>query len=372
VTASGTPETNPPVMWYRVVRTNEDNVDNISQLFLGTRIQCAHCHHHPFEKWSQDDYYGMASFFARTGRKRYGTHANGQEDEAVFVARAGTAKHPRTNQDVKPKGLDGPALDVPPGVDPRAKLADWMTDPKNPFLSKAMVNRLWGHFFGRGIVEPIDDMRVTNPPVNPDLLEALSADFIKNGFSVKKLVRTICQSSTYQLSSEPNKFNAGDKQLFARYYPKRLQAEVLLDALDVATGVPTSFGFPTDMHAVDLPDEQIGSYFLDIFGRPARASSCECERGNDANLSQALHLLNSAEVQGKLTSDAGRAAKLAADKRPDADKVSELFLSFFTRPPRAEELKAALEHIQSKPDKKIAYQNLIWALLNAKEFQFNT
>lgn len=371
LTASGTPEINPPVVWYRSVQSREDNVDNVSQLFLGTRIQCARCHHHPFEKWSQDDYYSMAAFFSRIGKKNQGLSSAGQPIEAIFVARSGSVQHPKTGQAVPARGLDGDPLDIPPGADPREALVDWMTDKDNPFFARALVNRLWGHFFSRGIVEPIDDMRVTNPPSNPQLLDALAKDFADSGYSIKHVVKTICMSATYQLRSEPNQYNIHDKQNFARYYPKRLQAEVLLDALDQVTAVPTSFGFPAEMRAVDLPDEQIGSYFLDIFGRPQRASSCECERGGEANLSQALHLLNSGEIQGKLTAESSRAGKLAADPRPDAEKVTELFQRFFARQPREEEMKTSLEYIAAKEDKKVAYQNLIWALINTKEFQFN-
>lgn len=371
LTATGTAESNPPVVWFRSVQSREDNVDNVAQLFLGTRIQCARCHHHPFEKWSQDDYYSMAAFFSRIGRKSQGLASNAQPIDAVFVARSGGVKHPRTGADVPARGLDGPVVELPPGVDPRARLADWMTDPANPFFANALVNRIWGHFFSRGIVEPVDDMRVTNPPSNPELLAALAKDFVDSGYSIKHLIKTICMSETYQLRSEPNDYNIHDKQNFARYYPKRLPAEVLLDALDTVTAVPTSFGFPSEMRAVDLPDEQVGSYFLDIFGRPARASSCECERGGEANLSQALHLLNSTEVQGKLTAESSRATTLATDARPDAEKVTELFIRFFARPPRDEEMKTSLDYINGKQDKKVAYQNLIWALINTKEFQFN-
>ncbi|MGL4465649.1 MAG: DUF1549 domain-containing protein, partial [Planctomycetia bacterium] len=190
LTASGTPDMNPPVVWYRSVRTAEENVDNVSQLFLGTRVQCARCHHHPFEKWSQDDYYSMASFFTRVSRKNFDADANsgGPQIEAVFTLRSGMARHPKTGAEMKPRGLDAPALDVAAGVDPRAKLADWMADPKNPFFARALANRVWGHFFTRGIVEPIDDMRVTNPPSNPELLDALADDFVKNGFRIKHLV----------------------------------------------------------------------------------------------------------------------------------------------------------------------------------------
>lgn len=372
LTAEGTPETCPPVVWFRVVRTNEENVDNIAQLFLGTRIQCARCHHHPFEKWGQEDYFALAAFFARVGRKTYDTFPNGQANEAVFVARTGEVKHPRTGKVIPAHGLDAAPVEIPPGSDPRQKLAEWLTAPSNPFFARALVNRLWGHFFSRGLVEPIDDMRVTNPPVNPELLDALAADFIRSGFRLQHVVRTICRSATYQLSSEPTPANLPDKQNFARYYPKRLPAEVLLDSVDWTTAAPTSFGFPSEMRAVDLPDEQVASYFLDIFGRPNRTSSCECERNGEANLSQALHLLNSSEVHAKLIADTGRAALLAKDPRPDADKIRELFLIFFTRQPTAIELQTALEHVTKKADKKEAYQNIIWALLNTKEFQFNT
>ena len=372
LTASGTPEIDPPVVWFRRVRTKEENVDNISQLFLGTRIQCARCHHHPFEKWTQEDYYGMAAFFARLGRKKFENSSAGQPNEAVFTLRAGTVKHPRSGKVVQPHGLDGAVLDIAPGVDPRSLLADWMTDPANEMFAKAMVNRTWGHFFGAGIVDPIDDMRVTNPPTNPELLDALAKDFVDNGFSVKHLIRRICSSGTYRLSSTPNEYNVGDKRNFARYYPKRLPAEVLLDAVDEVTATTTNFGLPVGMRAIDLPDEKVNSYFLDVFGRPQRSSSCECERTNDANLGQALHLLNSAQIQGKLTHAEGRAAKLAAEKRPDNEKITELFLRFFARVPTAQELADALAHVESQENKAVAYQNILWALLNTKEFQFNT
>jgi cytochrome c553 len=371
LTATGTPVESPPVVWYRQVRTPEQNVDNVSQLFLGTRIQCAQCHHHPFERWGQDDYTKFASFFARVSRKPYQNTASGEAEEAVFVARSGLARHPATGKEMNPAGLGGPEVAVAAGEDPRAKLVDWMTAPDNPYFARALVNRLWGHFFGRGIVEPVDDMRVTNPPTNPALLDWLAKDFIDHGYSVKHTIRTIVNSSTYQRASEPNASNAPDRQNFARYYPKRLPAEVLLDAIDAVTEAKTEFSYPGEMRAVDLPDESVSSYFLDVFGRPARQSSCECERTSDANLSQALHLLNSQEIQAKISADAGRASKMASDERPLAEKIRELYLSFFARSPTDEELKIAGEYIESKEDKRAAFQNLIWALINTKEFQFN-
>ena len=372
LTATGTAENNPPVTWYRQVRTPIQNVDSVTQLFLGTRIQCAQCHHHPFEKWGQDDYFSFAAFFSRVGRKEFDkSSSNGEGTEAVFVQRSGEVTSPVSGKVMKPAGLGAPPLDVPAGQDPRSALVDWMTSADNPFFAKALVNRVWGHFFSRGIVEPIDDIRVTNPPTNPELLDWLSKDFVSSGYHIKHLMKMIVMSSTYQLSSEPNEFNKQDAQNFARYYPKRLPAEVLLDSIDAVTEVKTAFNLPEEMRAVDLPDENVSSYFLDIFGRPQRQSSCECERTDDANLSQALHLLNSKDIQSKLVDDKGRAAKLATDTRPDMDKVRELYVSFFARQPTDDELKVATDYVQTKEDKKSAYQNLIWALINTKEFQFN-
>jgi hypothetical protein len=247
-----------------------------------------------------------------------------------------------------------------------------------------VANRYWAHFFGRGIVDPLDDMRVTNPPSNPELLAALAANLAENKYSLKALIRTICKSRTYQLSSTPNEFNQHDKQAYARYYPKRMGAEVLLDAVCQVTDSPAQFnGLPKDRNApnraIMLPDESFASYFLDVFGRPQRTSACECERVNEANLAQALHLLNSEEVQGKVTRAGGRADALAAakDTRPDEEKVTELFLWAFARKPSKDDLAAALDHVKKmelksgSAGKKTAYENILWALLNTKEFVFN-
>jgi hypothetical protein len=275
-------------------------------------------------------------------------------------------------------------LTIPADKDPRQLLVDWMVDPKNPFFAKTVVNRYWAHFFGRGIVDPLDDMRITNPPSNPELLEALAQDFITKNFRLKELIKTICKSRTYQLSSTPNEFNKHDKQTYARYYPKRLSAEVLLDAVGQVTDSPSRFGgLPQDKNAptraIMLPDESFASYFLDVFGRPQRISACECERVTEANLAAVLHLLNSDEVQGKIARAGGRADQLAKpdDKRSDAEKVTELFLWAFARKPTADDLATALEHIRAMEaksgaaGKKIAYENILWALINTKEFVFN-
>jgi len=252
-----------------------------------------------------------------------------------------------------------------------------MTDPKNPYFAKAVANRYWAYFFKRGIVDPIDDMRVTNPPANPALLDALAKELIDHDFSLKHLIKTIVKSRTYQLSAIPNEFNKDDKQTFARFYPRMLTAEMLYDAVNQVTNAPAAFaGLPKDKlgpnRAIMLPDESFPSYFLDVFGRPQRISACECERVNEANMAQALHLLNSNEVENKLKRAGGRAEMLAKDKRPDDEKVDELWLWALGRLPSLEHRQAALAQIERHTkDKKVAYQNLIWALINTKEFVFN-
>jgi hypothetical protein len=382
VTATGDETINPPTVWYKELREPQQFVDDTSQVFLGQRLACAQCHHHPYEKWSQDDYWGLAAFFGRIGRKNLMVPGGIQNQpvaiQAIFTASGGGVVNKRTGQTAVMKTLDGPPLkDVPPDVDPRQKLVDWMVAKSNPFFAKAVVNRYWAHFFGRGIVDPLDDMRVTNPPSNPELLDALAKDFTEHGYSLKHLIRTICTSRTYQLSAVPNEFNKHDKQNYARFYPQRLSAEVLFDAVCQVTDSPTQFGgLPQDRHAprraIMLPDESYTSYFLDVFGRPQRISACECERVSEANLAQALHLLNSDEIQGKLSRPGGRADALAKDPRPDAQKVEELFLWAFAHKPAADQLQAALAHVaRHAKDKKVAYENILWALINTKEFLFN-
>jgi Protein of unknown function (DUF1553)/Protein of unknown function (DUF1549) len=379
--ATGDESKNPPTVWYKDLQQPEQFVDDTAQVFLGLRIACAQCHHHPYEKWSQDDYWGLAAFFGRVAKKQLPVPGAQQQTnvQIVYSKPDGTVNNKRTGKPAVVKPLDGDPMDIERGDDPRQRLVDWMADPKNPFFARAVANRYWAHFFSRGIVDPIDDMRVTNPPSNPELLDALAKVLADNKFSLKALVKAIAKSRTYQLSAIPNDFNKHDKQAFARYYPKRMSAEVLLDAVCQVTDSPSSFGgLPADKfapkRAIMLPDESFGSYFLDVFGRPQRISACECERVSEANLAQALHLLNSEEVQGKLSRPSGRADTLAGakDTRPDVDKVRELFLWAFARKPTDADMKAAVDHIEKhKANKKIAYENILWALINTKEFVFN-
>ncbi len=380
--ATGEAVKNPPVAWFNQVKTPEQQLEDVSQLFLGVRMSCAQCHHHPFERWSQHDYYGLAAFFSQIGRR-----PTAIASQSIIFHKRGVAmgENKKNKQMIKPAGLGSPTLEIPPDDDPRLMLGEWMGAKDNPFFAKALVNRYWKHFFSRGLVEPEDDIRDTNPASNPELLEALAAHFIKSGYDLKSLVREITRSATYQLASKPNSHNAADRQNFSHYYPKRLNAEVLLDGVDQLTGSPTDFAdLPAGTKAIALPDNSYNraSYFLAVFGRPEGDSACECERVQSSNLSQSLHLMNAAEMKGKLAKADGRAARFA--KNPaDEDNLRELYAAALSRPPTSAEEEIALAHIKKpredadgKPvapaaSRKSAYEDLIWALVNTKEFLFN-
>ena len=381
--ATGTIIGNPPVAWYKRVKEPKEQLEDVAQLFLGVRMQCAQCHHHPFERWSQDDYYGLAAFFSQVGRKPTATRG----EDLIFHKRGiAAAKNPRTGASVKPAALGDAIADIPADEDPRLWLAEWMSNRDNPYFAKALVNRYWKHFFKRGLIEPEDDIRDTNPPTNSDLLEVLEKHFIASGFDLKELVRVITQSRTYQLSAMPNEHNIADQQNYSRYYPKRLQAEVLLDAIDELTGARTEFAnLPPGTRAVALPDNSYNnaSPFLKVFGRPDNASVCECERVQSSSLAQSLHLLNSPDMKSKLATSNGRADLLAKDDRPESEKIRELYLAAFSREPRPDELKTTLEYFAErrvdaagKPldetkAKREDYEDLLWALIGTKEFLFN-
>jgi hypothetical protein len=386
--ATGDELTSPPVVWYKELTKPEEFVDDAAQVFLGLRMACAQCHHHPYEKWSQDDYWGLAAFFGRIDRKQIpnpDSQQPGSARLAVFSKTSGMVTNKKTNKPAEFKPLGDKPVEIGRYDDPRQKLVDWLVAKDNPFFAKAVANRYWAHFFNKGIVDPLDDMRITNPPSNPELLDALAKELVDNKFSLKHLIKVIVKSRTYQLSATPNEFNKHDKQNYARYYPRRMSAEVLFDAVNQVALAPAQFGnLPQDKHApnraIMLPDESFPSYFLDVFGRPQRISACECERVSEANLAQALHLLNSDEVQGKLARAGGRADAMAKDKRPDAEKIDELFMWAFARKPSDEQRKIALEMIakyagddktKGEAGKKLAYEDILWALLNTKEFVFN-
>ena len=369
LTASGTPDDNPAVGWYRELTEPEALVEDTAQLFMGQRIGCAKCHHHPQEKWSQADYYGLAAFFTRIGRKG---DVRASVTRVVHQVGEASSRHPRTGESLKPRGLGAEVAAVDPWQDPREVLASWLTAPENPFFARAVVNRYWKHFFGRGLVEPEDDMRLTNPASHPELLDELASDFVAHGYDVKYLISLLCNSSSYQLSAIPNEHNADDKSSFSRYYPKRLAAEVTLDAVDQITGQTTSFaGLPVGTLSNSLPDNGFPSYFLTVFGRPEGNSACECERSSEANLAQCLHLINSEEVQKKLKADNGLVAQLGQSKDDLAKAIRAIYLRAYSRPPDVNEQEIAIRYLQSKPDLRAAFEDLAWTLMNTKEFLFN-
>ena len=371
VSATGSASSNPPAAWYRAVTKPQDQMQDIAQVFAGQRLQCAQCHHHPYEKWSQQDYYGFMAFFSTIGRKP----ADEPGEEAVFHQwREASVENPKTRQPVKPTPLGGQTLVLEPQDDPRPALAAWLTAPENPFFARMLANRYWKHFFQRALVEPEDDLRMTNPASNPALIDGLADAFIKSGYDLKAMVRMICLSSAYQLTSEPNEHNASDRQNYSRFFPRRLPAEVLLDAIDTVTGVPTKFpSQPSGSRAVALPDDAFNatSYFLTVFGRPDNASACECERSQDSSLAQSLHLLNSKGVQEKLTHGEGRAAVLARGEQPMEARLGQLFLTAYGRPPTPAETTQAQEYLAARQGSVAAWEDLIWALINSKEFLFN-
>lgn len=369
LTATGSIESNPPVAWLREVSNTEARVEDAAQLFLGQRIQCARCHHHPFEKWSQADYYQLAAFFSKVARKEGRT-----PEEPVFVSSIGgaAATNPKSGVSLPPAGLDAPELALPPERDPRQDLVDWMTEPSNPFFARALVNRYWKHMFGVGLVEPEDDMRITNPPSNPELLDGLAHHFANSGYDLKGLLRLICTSSVYRQSSDANEHNLSDTNSYSRYYPKRLQAEVLLDAIDQVLLSETEFaGLPAHTRAVSLPDTSFESYFLDVFGKPSSTTACECERSQEATLAQSLHLLNSKQMQAKLQADTSLPAHFASSSDPISTKVEQLYLASLSRYPTAEESQIASEYLEQRSTSPAAFEDLVWAILNSKEFLFN-
>jgi hypothetical protein len=366
LTTDGSTYSNPAANYYRISRDPESAVETTAQLFLGVRIQCAKCHNHPFERWTQDDYYGFAAFFSQIGRKK----GNLPDEEVVYATHSGDVHQPRTGQLMKPKALGGPVLDNQKS-DRRVRLASWLTRPDNAFFAKSLVNRVWYHLIGRGIVEPVDDFRDSNPASNDELLEGLTNAFVKSGYHLKGLITTVLRSRTYQLSARTNELNADDNLYFSHAMTKLLPAEVLLDAISTVTGTTTPFdGLPRGARATQIPDGKMDNPFLKTFGRPARELACECERESDSNLSQALQLIGGATVNGKLHDDNGRMAQLAKSKKSPEQVTQELYLVALGREPNATELAAATKHLKARKDLRSAVEDLGWVLINSKEFLF--
>jgi hypothetical protein len=368
LTAEGSTFKNPAANYYRISRDPESAVETTAQLFLGVRIQCAKCHNHPFERWTQDDYYGFAAFFSQIGRKK----GNLPDEEVVYVSGSGDVRQPRTGQRMKPKALGGPTYDDSGEQrDRRARLASWLSGADNPFFAKSLVNRIWFHLMGRGIVEPVDDFRDSNPASNDELLEGLTAEFVKQGYHLKPLIRTILSSRTYQLSATTNSLNVDDSLYFSHCQTKLLPAEVLLDAISAVTGTTTPFdGLPTGSRACQIPDGKMDNPFLKTFGRPARELACECERESESNLSQALQLIGGATVNGKLRDNNGRMSELAKSTKTPEEITRELYLVALSREPTAAEREAAVKHLSVAKSRREAVEDLGWVLINSKEFLF--
>ena len=364
VTATGISGKYGPVNFYRALRTSDDAAKGISQAFLGIRLDCAQCHHHPFEKWGQDDFYGMAGVF--NGLQFQKLQA---DRELVFHAGYRESRIPISNRQVVVRPPDGPPVSTD-SVDPRRELADWMTAAENPWFARLLANRLWGHFLGRGIVEPVDDLRSTNPAVNEPLLAFLTDKVIESEFDTKAVMRLLMNSRVYQLSSEPNATNGRDEQNFSHYMRRRLPAEVLLDAICEVTQVPEKFhGLPAGTRSIETWDNRLPSYFLDTFGRSQRQSPCECGKSGAPTMSQALHLMNAPEIEAKIGAATGRAATLAASDRSTDEILDEICLAALGRLPNDKERAAARTLFQSG-SRYAATQDVMWMVLNSYDFLF--
>ncbi|HYV31698.1 MAG TPA: DUF1549 and DUF1553 domain-containing protein, partial [Candidatus Binatia bacterium] len=381
--ARGSSYENPAVNYLRVLREPGKMAEDVSQTFLGVRFNCNKCHDHPFERWTQNQYYEEAAYFAQVAFKKgqVGQNVIFQEAGGSFQITAeevlynnyagGEVKHLKTDNVVAPRVPVGHVRESQPGEDRRAAFVDWLTSKDNPYFAKSVANRVWSYFLGKGIIDPVDDIRAGNPPSNPELLNALTTYLVENRFDLKKLMRLICQSRTYQLSIVKNKWNEDDTLNFSHAMPRRLSAEQMVDAMAVATGTRVKLnGVPTGMRAVQIPDGMVaGNDFLTLFGRPKRQSACECERSNNLTLSHALSLINGTTIGEAVSSTNSRIAKLAVTEKDDKKLIEEIYLNCLSRPPSEKEL-AAVKFADGTNRLEVA-QDLAWALLNSPAFLFN-
>jgi hypothetical protein len=366
VTASGPLSDQPAGNLYKVTKTPGTSASTLSQVFLGVRIECAQCHHHPFDRWGQRDYAGMQAYFSQVNFK---TTKRGQ---FLTPTKKGATKHPRSGEVVEAHALLQVEPEETPEGDRRELFAQWLTAKDNQWFARNIVNRVWAHYLGRGIVEPVDDVRLTNPPTNPELLDTLADHFVASGYDLHELIRTITASRTYQLSSQPVASNERDEQNYSRALFRRLDAEVRFDMICQVTGMPEKFrGMPDGYRAIQLWDSQVKHYFLSLFGRPIRSTACECERATEPSVGQVLHILNSPEIQSKLSDGGGRLVKLVNQTADDSQLVEELYLSFYSRFPTEEERQAVTTYLGQAPDRQRAAEDVAWSLMNTVEFLFN-
>jgi hypothetical protein len=364
--AEGGTFSNPPTNYFQAEQDRLKTAENVAQVFMGMRIQCAQCHNHPFDRWTMDDYYSFAAFFAQIGRKA----GADPRETIVFNAGGGEVNHLVGGRAMPPKFLGGAVPDVA-GKDRREVLAEWLASSENPFFAKNLANIVWAHFFGRGIVHEVDDVRVSNPPVNAALLETLGTKFTEYKYDFKQLVRDICTSRTYQLSTKMNETNAQDDRNFSHATLRRIRAEILLDCISQATETKDKFaGLPLGARAVQIADGNTATYFLTTFGRATRETVCACEVKMEPNLGQALHLINGENAHEKIKQGGVVAKLLEAGKNPP-QAVDELYLRCLSRKPTAEETAALNEQLAGVADPKSVLEDVFWALLNSREFVFN-
>ncbi|MGI9473118.1 MAG: DUF1549 and DUF1553 domain-containing protein [Rubripirellula sp.] len=370
ITAKGSTWQNGAATLYRDRRSPDEIATMVSQLFLGIRLECAKCHHHPFERWSQQDFYQFAAYFSKVSRKGTGLSPpiSGGE-EIVYTSTKGDVKHPLTGEVMSPTPLYEGSEDAKSFDDPREALADWMTSGNNDYFAKVQVNRLWAILMGRGIVEPVDDLRSTNPPTNPELLDALAVHFKDSEFDVKSLIRLIVLSRTYSHASKPSESNVSDRLNYSRHYRRRLRAEVLMDAVADVTETPSSLtGLPSGSRANQVWTHRVDSVFLDTFGRPNENQDPPCERTPDSTVTQALHLMNSRELDGRIRSDKSRAARLASSDMSSDAIVEELYLATYSRFPTDAEREYATKLLEAAENRRLVAEDLLWAMINSPEF----
>ena len=366
ITATGSLTKNPAANLFKVAKKPGEAASTVSQVFMGVRIECAQCHHHPFDQWSQRDYYGMEAFFTQVNFK---STPSGQ---VLLPNKATKTKHPRTGDIVQAHALLQDEPSETPDGDRRRLFADWLTADDNKWFARNIVNRVWAQLMGRGIVSPVDDFRLTNPPTNPGLLDALAKHFVESGFDLHQLIRTITASRTYQLVTTPSAMNEQDEQNYSRALFKRLDAEVRFDMICQVTGSSEKFdGMPVGYRAIELWDSQVPHYFLSLFGRPVRATACECERAAQPSVGQVLHVLNSPQIHEKLSSDAGKPAMLEESIRDNEKLVEEIYLMFYSRFPTTDEHVSVSRYLANADNRRKAVEDVAWSLMNTVEFLFN-
>jgi uncharacterized protein DUF1549/uncharacterized protein DUF1553 len=382
VTATGNSRENGPANYFVIEHDPLQISENMTKAFLGTSITCAHCHNHPLEKWTQKDYFAMANLFARVRLKTGDFNRGGLDDATVYSSPTGDVIFPRLGRPLPPRPLDATALALDSTVDRRVYFAQWLTSPKNTYFARAVVNRVWKNFMGRGLVEAVDDLRETNPPTNDELFTALTDDFVSHGFDVRHLIRTIMNSATYQTAADPVTGNVQDEKYYSHYIIRRLPAEVMLDAISQVLQAPTKFdGYPPGTRALQLPDTQVDSYFLTVFGRPPREQTSAAERQSEPSITQALHVINGDTLNDKLRAPGGTVDMLAKLNMQDERAVDYLFLAAFCRHPSPAESKEMVADLQNAEARKLAaghadprraaLADFAWALVTSEEFMFD-